>query len=208
MFLEKAGRFLFKSIPAPLFFSGIILLPICVVIFLFFQKQSVDAMQGDIVRTMAKAKTAFEKKERKERFLERHRQSDPRFLDTTLATLSFLSSEKERLLSLGSHPALVNRREVSSRIRFIEGEENRLRFQEEGVQIAKQYKEIIEKQKRPVEMDSDDLNRALALIEESQVTCDLRPQLIITDFSLHKKTTPLRNEVLEIKMDLLKREFQ
>jgi hypothetical protein len=31
--------------------------------------------------------------------------------------------------------------------------------------------------------------------------------LIISEFALHKKNTPLHGQVLEIKMDLFKREF-
>jgi hypothetical protein len=73
-------------------------------------------------------------------------------------------------------------------------------------------KETLEKQKMPIELDEEDLKNLLALIEETPFHLALpkmnRPQLIISDFSLTKKNAPLQNEVFELRMDILKREFQ
>jgi len=53
------------------------------------------------------------------------------------------------------------------------------------------------------------LKTLVHLIEETDPlkNSGQRPQLLISDFSMAKKNTLLQNEVFEIKMDLLKREF-
>jgi hypothetical protein len=207
MFLENTGRLLFKHLRMSLFFAMLATLPLCTGIFLFFQHQSVNRLQEALLATNLRAKTAFEKKDRKERFLKRHADPDPLFLEKQLQSLSFLGQEKVRLKTLWGHPALVNKHLAGKRMGFLNSGENQLLFQEEQIQISNPYKEFIEKQKRPVEMDAEDLNHVLALIEEPIITLDHRPQLIITDFSLHRKQTSLQNEVLEVNFDLLKREF-
>lgn len=205
MFAEKIGRYIFTRIRIPIFLLLLAIGPICVGCFLFWEKQSVELLQEQFMTAKSNARTAFDRKGRKERFLGRHAKSDPYFLDSTIESIGFLEDEKWQLKAWESHPAVSNKQLIAQRNRSLG--ENRLAFVEEDIQVSKLYKETAEKQKTPIELDSHDLQNLLAIIEDQTEAKIPRPQLVITNFSLKKKTTLLQNEILEINMDLLKREF-
>jgi hypothetical protein len=211
-FFERSGKFFFQKMRPPFFLLLLGIAPLASGFFLFQQRKSIEVFQEQFSSVALKAKTAFEKKRRKERFLEIHKHSDPYFLDQEIESLSFLSSEKERLKSWLSHPAIANKSALQKRLHFLESDQNRLSFIDDEIQISKFMKETLEKQKMPIELDEEDLKNLLALIEETPFHLALpkmnRPQLIISDFSLTKKNAPLQNEVFELRMDILKREFQ
>jgi len=211
-FFENAGKFFFQKIRPSFFLIFLGIPPLVSSFFLFQEKKSMEVFQGQFSSISLKAKTAFEKKSRKERFLEIHKNSNPYFLDQEIESLSFLCSEKERIKNWLSHPAIANKSILQKRLHFLESNQNRLSFIDEEIQMSKFVKETIEKQKNSIELDEEDLKNLLGLIEETNSNPDSlkknRPQLIISDFSITKKNTPLQNEVLELKMDILKREFQ
>lgn len=206
---EKLGRFFFQRISTPIFLILLSIGPLAAGFYLFSEKQSTDIFQEQFYLMMNKAKSALEKKAFKERFFEMHKNSDPYFIDKEIESLSLLEEEKKRLQHWLSHPAISNADVLAKRLRFIESGENSLSFAEEDSRIAKMYKEVIEKQRHSVEIDAHDLKRVLSVIEETSPASlkANRPQLIITEFSLSKKTTNLQNEIFELKMDLIKREF-
>lgn len=206
-FLELSGRFFFQRLRTPFFLAFLGTLPLASSFFLFSEKQATELFQDQFSSIALKAKTAFAKKIRKEKFLETHKNSAPYFLDKEIESLSFLENEKARLKSWFAHPAIANKDALKKRLSFLESHQNYLSFADDEIQISKTYKETLEKQRERVEVDSDDLKNLLALIEETSEESNLRPQLVICDFFLKKKTTELQNEVYELKMDLLKREF-
>ena len=208
MFLESMGRFFFGKIRMPFFCFFCAIIPLCALTYIYFQQQAVSLLEEQCNLVKVKAKTAVLRKERREKFLAIHTTSSPFFLDEQIESLTFLKKEKSRLENWASHPALSNKGLISKRIKFLESGENRMEFMEEEVRISKLHKETIEKQKNPVEMDGDDLKKILSLIEGFPAIQMQRPQLIVTDFTMRKKVTPLQNEVVEINLDLLKREFQ
>ncbi len=208
---ERFGRFIFTRIRIPFFLLLLALPPFVTTLFLMQNRSSFSDLQSRFSSAMKKAKTALERKNRKEKFLERHTRPDPYYLDIEIESLSFLEPEKKRLETWLSHPAIPNKDGLNQRLHFLQSEENRLSFIEEEMQISDLCKETIEKQRHPVEMDNDDLKNLLALIEETPLSQTsskgARPQLVVTDFTLKKTKTDLENEVFEIHLDLLKREF-
>lgn len=214
---EKIGRFLFQKNRMPVFLFSLSIGPLLAAIFLYMEKQSFNALEETSSLAMRKVKSAFHRKTRKEAFLAKHENSDPYFLDKEIESLCFLNQEKKQLKDWLSHPAVSNKDKLHRRIHFLENGENRLSFSEDEIQVSKTCKETLEKQRYPIEIDPNDLQNLLSIIEESTneekemdnkpSSLKGRPQLVICNFSMTKKNTPLQNEVFEITMDLLKREF-
>jgi hypothetical protein len=210
MSVETFAQFIFKRLRVPLFMGLLAAGPLCAGIYIFLEKESVDLLLSQYFTAKAKVKAVADRKERKERFLAKRKHADPYFLSTKLEAISFLGTEADELRSWLAHPAVSNKEPLKQRLKFLEGKSNHLAFQEDDIQISKLYKETVEKQHDFVELDEKDLKSLLTLIEEvpsEDVNVDLTPQLIISEFALHKKNTPLHGQVLEIKMDLFKREF-
>jgi hypothetical protein len=213
-FLGSVGRFLCKKNRMPLFLGCLAIGPIGASIFLYLEKQEMAALEETSAHAIIRSKSAFDRKARKEAFFAKHRNSDPYFLDKEIESLSFLNHEKQQLIGWLNHPAISNKEKLTRRMNYLQQGENRCTFAEEEIQVSKTCKETKEKQRYPVEVDMDDINKLLTLIEESPIleNGDLgmkgRPQLLIYSFSMIKKNAPLQNEVFEITMDLLKREFK
>lgn len=204
---EKLGKFLFQKNRIPIFLFCLSVGPLASAFFLYVEKQSFEAIEQTSAFAMKRAKNAFQRKTRKSTFLAKHENSDPYFLDKEIESLSFLALEKQQLKKWLSHPAISNKDKLTRRINFIESGENRLSFTEEEIQVSKTCKETMEKQRHPIEVDVEDVKNLLAQIEDPSNEPKRRPQLLICNFSMTKKSTPLQNEVFEITMDLLKREF-
>lgn len=206
MFFEKVGRILFSKLRIPFFLLLLATGPLLSGFYLFQKLSSTDLVQESFAIATKKAKAAFARKERKEKFLARHVNSDPYFLDKKIESFSFLKKEQDSLKQWLFHPAISQKKLIRDRLEFL-GKENRLSFSEGEIQVSPLCKETIEKQRYLVEMDGEDLKKLLSAIEEFSDDSQHRPQLLITHFSLHKKETPLFNQVFDVNMDLLKREF-
>lgn len=209
MFLEKCGQFFFSQI-RPLFFFLLALFPVLAgLLLLFLETTQLQDLEERFAKAARKEKIAFERKARKERFLKRYAHSVPYFLDRQIESFALLEQEKEQLVSLLHHPAFPNHKSIHERLSFLEN--NRLTFTEEKLVSSSQMTEIEEKQRKAVQMDEADLQQILALIENVPVgpyfPSNESPQILIKDFRLKKIHTPLNTEVLEVKMDLIKREF-
>ena len=205
MFFEQIGRSLFARIRFPFFLLLLAVPPICSSFYLFSELQSLRDLHERASTAMTKVKGAFTRKARKEKILERHSHPDPYFLDKEIESFSFLSIEQHQLREWLSHPAIANKQPLLDRLRFLEKGDNHLSFMEEEFQISPLCKETIEKQRNWIELDNDDLKRLLTMLEINPK--EKSPQLLVTEFLMHKKETPLHSEAFEIKMNLLKREF-
>lgn len=211
MFLEAFGKLCFAKMRPPFFFLLISTPILLIATYLGIQWLHLNELQERFTYACQKGKIALEKKAQKDRFLHRYSHPNLYFLDQQIESLSFLQGEQTQLQALLHHPALADKRAIEARLAFLSSDENRISFTEEAIRSSPHLKETEEKQRRPVQMDEEDLKNLLALIEDlsidSYLPAEDRPQLIISDFHLKKKETPLKTEVLEIEMDLLKREF-
>ncbi len=209
MFLEACGKFFFSKM-RPLFFFILSTLPVLIaVFFLFLKLNQLQDLEERFAAAVRKEKTASERKMRKEKFLQRYSQADPYFLDREIESFPLLQKEKEKLESLLHHPAFPESQSIKNRLAFLY--ENRLTFMEENIQSSSQIKEVEEKQRRPVQMDEQDLKKILSLIEDIPVDSYTppvqSPQILIKNFWLKKQETSLQTEVFEVEMNLLKREW-
>jgi hypothetical protein len=205
MFLEKLGKTIFTRISPPFFF-GLLLLPFVLVTIILFQKHSeIQELEERFTSAIKKEKGAFERRERKNRFLSRYSNPNAYFIDQNIETFSLLQSEKGKLESMLNHPAFPDSPSLKERLVFLQN--NQLSFIEENINTTSNIKEVEEKQRHPVQMDETDLKNLLLLIEDVDSKMESRPQILIQNFHLKKVDTSLQTEVFEVEMDLIKREF-
>lgn len=210
MFLEKFGQFCFSRIRTSFFYTILIVPFFLAGGYLMIQYSTLQELEHRFLDTSQKEKFAMMRKTRKERFIERYRNSDPFFLDKQIESLSFLQKERLKIESLIHHPALVNKPGWQERLGWISGPNNRLAFIEENIRISSKIKETDEKQRYPVQLDESDLEKLFASVEDIPIgahqSVDKSPQLIIRNCTI-KKIPNLFSEVFEVDMELLKREW-
>ncbi len=211
MFLEQCGKIFFSKM-RPIFFFSLLISPLLFSLsYLFIQNNRFHELKDSFEMAIQKGKVAMDRKAKKERFLKNYSYSDPYFLDQQIESLHFLQLERANLEALLSHPALSKKGFLQDRLSFLDGAENRLSFIEENIQASSQIKETEEKQRHPVQMDEQDLQKLLSLIEAipigNYLPANRSPQLLIRDFKIKKQETPLKTSVFEVEMELFKREF-
>jgi hypothetical protein len=204
MFFEKLGKI------NPVILFTLILLPLLFATFFFFSEyQSREELTDRFERAKRNEKMANARSLRKERFLQLHANADPYFLDREIEALPLLEKERAHLESLSRHPAFPNHQLLKKRLELIN--ENKLSFVEGAIRNMGKVKETEEKQRYPVQVDEDDLQKMLSIIESVPVGThqvpNKSPQFVIKTFRLKKQKTELQTDVFEVEMDLLKRDF-
>lgn len=210
-FLEISGRFLFLKIRFPFFLLLLGLFPFCSIFFLLLEQNQVHFLQEQYSQAVKKGSGATSRKRARDAFFARYGKSNPYFLDQHIESLRFLEREKEQLKAWQSHPAIAEKESIQKRLQFLEGSQNRLSFSESEIRAYENCKETVEKQREPIQLDGEDLQHLLYLVEDTSThSRDLagRPQLVISQFKLRKKKISKLNQVFEVSLHLLKREFQ
>lgn len=137
--------------------------------------------------------------------------SEHLYIDKNLETLSFLQSDVENLKKISSDPNFTQNEAIRKRLEFLTSSKNRLTFIEGAVQSTPQFQEMTETLAHPVEVNVKDVQQILSYIEGIDIgpfkPPPGRPQLLILDFQLNRKIVSENNEVFELNMKLLKREF-
>lgn len=143
--------------------------------------------------------------------IEHFRNADNFYLDKHLEGLRFLRDEREALQAILENKQFIEDKALRRRYEFLSGEENALTFNEGAVVRYPLFKEVIESQTRPVEVDLNDLTAILRLVEgvpwRGEAPPPGRPQLIVLDFKLDKKVAPEDYHLFSLNMRLLKREY-
>lgn len=211
MFLEFCGKLCFSQI-RPVFFYSFLLIPFVLSGSYLLSRHSYQLqLEARFADAAKKGKIAIERKMRKEKFIKRYSEADPFFIDKQIESLSFLGKERLGLQSLLQHPGLAKTRHFQERLDFLESERNHLVFTEENIRTTTRIKETEEKGRHSVQMDENDLYRLLATIEDIPLgqyePISKMPQLFVRDMKMKKIETPLQSEVIEVEMELLKREW-
>lgn len=211
MFLERCGIFCFSKIRPALFYLALLIPFFLVVGYLLKENGSLEEMENRFMEAVVKEKPAIARKTRKDRFIKRHANSDPFYLDKQIESFTFLECERLKIESLINHPAIANKRSLQQRLDFIQSPDNRLSFTEENIHTSPKIKETEEKQRHPVQMDENDLQKLFTCIEDIPLGTNdpvhRTPQLIVSDCKIKKIETPLHSEAFEVQMELLKREW-
>jgi len=188
------------------------LLPaLLVVIHFFVEKQSLEELEKRL-KHVQELSFVREKKQAVNISLRNHfRDADHFYIDKHLETLIFLEPEIEALQKISSNKNYADDEYIKKRLDFLSGNTNSLAFSEGVVQSYPLFQETTETLTHPVEVNVSDIKRILARVEGVEFDGipppEHRPQLIILDFKLDKKTLSEKNEVYLLNLKLLKREF-
>jgi hypothetical protein len=131
-------------------------------------------------------------------------EADQFYLENQLETMSFLKKEGETLQQLLKSPTFTGNEAAEKRYAYLTSHANQFEWIQGSVQTVEGIQECDTFLAHPVEIDALDLKEILLRIEGNRKG---KPQLIITDFKLNKKALSSGNEVFELNMKLLKREF-
>jgi hypothetical protein len=157
-------------------------------------------------RAMLKEKT----QEINKSVIETYSNADRFYIDKNIESIPLLQTEIEVLEKIAKQSNFVENEEVTNRLEQLKTE-NQLRFSEGVVQTYPLFSETVETLVKPVEVDSKDLQNILAKIEGVEIgpytQGDNPPQLIISELRLEKKDTNAENEVFQLQLKLIKREF-
>lgn len=133
------------------------------------------------------------------------------YIDKHLETLTFLEPEIESLKGMLSNPNFPEDENIKKRLEILTGSSNGMVFTEGVVQSTPLFQEVTETLVHPIEINTQDLQQILCRIEGIAIgNCTPptnRPQLIILDFKIDKKTVSEKNQVFMLNLKLLKREF-
>lgn len=137
--------------------------------------------------------------------------ADHFYIDKNLENLSLLEPEIESLKSMLNNPNFPDDDNIKKRLDTLTGSSNSLIFTEGVVQSTPIFQEVTETLVHPVEVNVSDLQEILCRIEgiplDGCVPSQDRPQLLILDFKIDKKSVSEKNEVFLLNLKLLKREF-
>lgn len=187
-------------------------LPIVISIFIVFSKlESISELKTSI-NDMQQMALLRERKQAINMAVRNHfRDADHFYIDKNLETLTFLEPEIEGLQKLLTNKNLADDEAIKKRLEILTGSGNTLTFSEGVVQSTPVYQETVETQVHPVEINGQDLQKILAKIEGVEIGSFSpganRPQLIILDFKLDRKSLNEKNEVFTLNLKLLKREY-
>lgn len=184
---------------------------ICVGFFFFSELDQVDNVETNLESIQDLAERVEKKQAANIATHAKYHEADHFYIDKNLETLQLLEPEFEDLKKLTANPNYIDDDVTNKRFDFLSSKQNHLTFTESNVQTTPFFTEVTESLLHPVEVNVSDLKKILALIEGKEIgefqTAPQRPQLLILDFKLEKKNIRENNEVFDLNMKLLKREF-
>lgn len=188
------------------------MLPLAITVFFFFSSKGEISDLNDSLELAQHQVFIKEKKESSNLSVKQQfRDADHFYIDKYLETLVFLEPEIESLQQISKDKNFADDEKVKKRLEILSGSKNSMIFTEGIVQTTPQFQETMETLTNPVEINIDDLKKILARIEGVEIgdytPAPNRPQLIITDMRLEKKKVGDKNEIFQLNLKLIKREF-
>jgi hypothetical protein len=188
------------------------MLPLAITVFFFFSSKGEIS---DLDASLEFAQQQVFIKEKKESsnlsVKQQFRDADHFYIDKYLETLVFLEPEIESLQQISKDKNFADDEKIKRRLETLSGSKNSMIFTEGIVQTTPQFQETTETLTNPIEINIDDLKKILARIEGIEIgdytPAPNRPQLIITDMRLEKKKVGDTNEIFQLNLKLIKREF-
>lgn len=193
------------------------ILPLLFVVFLFFSERSqLREIQSSLEYIQDQAVLKERKQALNVAVRQHFREADHFYIDKQIETLTFLEPEIEMLQKISNDKGFANDDRIKKRLEFLTNtgnasNGNELVFSEGVVQSYPLFQETVETLVHPVEINAKDLQKILARIEGVEMggvkSGSNPPQLFITEFKLEKKNIHDKNEVFQLNLKLVKREF-
>ncbi|NGX57206.1 MAG: hypothetical protein K940chlam3_00090 [Chlamydiae bacterium] len=186
-------------------------LPILFMLYQLYSYSSEVSSIGENISYTYESALIKEKKQATNKAVMNHYQNADRFyIDKNIESITLLKPETESLEKIARQNNFIENEAVTNRLNFLK-EKNSIVFAEGVVQSYPYFTETLETLVHPVETDLNDLQNILAKIEG----IDIGPyqpgpnplQLLITDFKLEKKYAGKDNEIFNLNLKLLKREY-
>lgn len=175
------------------------------------QSETIDQLHAMIESVEEKAMAYKRRQSDNMAVIEHYREADHFYIDKYLETLNFLEPETEALQKIVSHKNFPGDNNIKKRFDHLSGSANNMAFTEGVVQSYPLYQETTETLVHPIEVNVEDVKKILARIEGVSIgqykPGPNRPQLIILDFKMDKKKHENGNEVFNLNLKLLKREY-
>lgn len=193
------------------------ILPVLFVAFLFFsQRNQLDDIQASLEYIEHQALIKEKKQALNVAVRQHFREADHFYIDKQIETLTFLEPEIEMLQKISNDKSFSDDERIKKRLDFLTAtgsasHGNEMVFSEGVVQSFPLFQETVETLVHSVEVNANDLQKILARVEGVEMGGTKpgpnRPQLFITEFKLEKKTINDKNEVFQLNLKLVKREF-
>lgn len=157
-----------------------------------------------------RAKIKEKQQEVNKAVIEHYSSADRFYIDKHIESINLLQPEVQALEKIVRQSNFVENEGITARLNFLK-QENRLRFAEGVVQSYPLFSETGETLVKSVEVDLNDLQNILSKIEGVEIgehfPGENPPQLLITEFKMEKKNVTDDNEVFNLNLKLIKREF-
>ncbi|MEX2305007.1 MAG: hypothetical protein WD595_02330 [Waddliaceae bacterium] len=189
-----------------------LLLPVVAVFFSFYIKKTALNEQADhLAYIEQKALNRESKQAQNIQVREFFKNADHYYLDKYIESLTFLAPEIESLNKMVSSKNFAGDDAIKKRLDFLTGTENKPIFHETKVETYPFFQETERSLQKPIQLNSEDLQKLLSLIEGMSIgphePAPERPQMIILDFRLEKQASLEGNEVFQLNLKLLTREY-
>lgn len=203
-----------KNIPRTrLLLYGLLLglLPLVLILTNFYSNKERSDQLGSYIQSVEEKAVLRDKKQAiNMAVIDHYQDADHFYIDKTLETLTFLEPEIEGLQKLVNNKNFPFDDSIKKRLEFLTNE-NHFVFSEGVVQTYPQFQETTETLVHPVEVNIEDIQKILSYVEGIDVGAyappENPPQLIILDFKIDRKNLSEKNEVYNLNLKLLKREF-
>lgn len=207
---------MFSTIPPKRLLLYILIAGVLPILFVWYmiasQLHKTDALQSQISNLKELSFIKESKQSSNSQVRAYFRDADHFYIDKHLETLTFLEPEIESMKKLLNNPNYPDDDVVKKRIDQLSGPGNSMIFTEGVVQSTPLFQEVTETLVHPVEVDVNDLKTILCRIEGIPLGPCMpppnRPQLIITEFKIDRNAVSDKNEIYQLNLKLLKREFQ
>ena len=184
--------------------GSFLLIAICFMWMTSTINQAEDA-QKELLALGEKLSAKTKEQETNRQIINQYKGKDSLFLHKKLESHPLLSSEVAKLKVKVATSALPEDVLLEKRLQTLTNGDNAFSFVESSTEVGKIYKEVVEHQSRPVEVDTNDLYNILNIIEGAQ-EIDSRPDLIISEASLDKRKSTLQ-ETWSLTLNIVRREY-
>lgn len=187
------------------------LLPIALaVLHLFSQLSDVQSLQNNLEMIHQSMLTRESKQAVNLSVKEHFSGADHFYIDKQIESIRLLEPEIDSLRKIAAQNNVVDNEAVKKRFEYLTNT-NTIVFTEGVVQKNPYFQETTETLVHPLEVNLTNIAEILAKIEGVKIgpyqPGPDRPQMIITDFRIDKKTVDDKNEIFLLNLKLLKREF-
>jgi hypothetical protein len=165
-----------------------------------------ELLNGRVARLQRLAGAQASYLHRNRQVADLHRNCDGHYLRHKLEPVQLLRQRSEELSKLVAEHPYVDQA-LRERLHLWKSDQNRLHFLETNRQEQGAMLEACQVLAHPVELDGADLNFLLEQIEGPYSSESRAPQLLITELLLEKKGQGEQNEVLQLDLKVLKRDF-